>query len=451
MTLGLGCCCCLLLLDTFERTEETLDPDGVNVLGGDRYTFTAGSWEVDLITSSLVCNTPGEPLHFQSGGLYNIEVQATFAADGDFVQVDFGAYHARLERDGTDLVYSNSAGSVFRAPASFPVSENLTVTFYTPAAYPETFEKIEPTPSDDLYEIMPGCSLDDIVAAAGFADYSLTATVDLLIESLRLTRAKKKCKAETSIGCGNVCLSHPPASLTLTIGGVSDGRFGCGGKTRSECETECLASVPPPEYPDPLLGPFCPTDCEYTIDLEQCIADCMAEDSECVESCTCTDVNGEYIADLSGPCSCGYTYDFSVRQRALCDDELVETPGSSAINIAYLYFDAAAGTSYINISAGTPWGAAYETGPITPDDFCGGGELELVPVDPVDLPLVMDVTGDCRCESLPGNTWSVDQLCYGDDPENPYHCTSGPNDVGNGCPGPVDGTDPSVELVSPGS
>lgn len=392
MAFGHNCCCgCVIFSDTFDNRDGNLDEDGVNLPDSDRYVFPATTWAVNVGLGTLVSNSDADAIYFHGSPARttNVSIHCNLATDGDWAAIEFGGNNITATRTDSGTVEISGMMTATLAPVS-PTNFTLKALFYKSELYPE-FDCIEPPTLDDYvrFNEFADCPQGVVNAGPGFSNWGLRAKTGVHLDNLQVWAATPNCQGMT-LSCASICSLYPE-TISISISGAVSGQAWCGDtavptscyEQREDCYLACVAN-----HAEGTEG-YCQCNCACEQAFQGCHCDYVSGSGSCVKACPCDELNGEWVMDRDGPCSCNYSttiplsirdpgdYENGCESAAWVDAEIHAT-------LVLEYCDTETGQAFVSLYPNMPFAsttvAYWWSGIIPAADFCGGGSIPLITV-----------------------------------------------------------------------
>jgi len=417
MRFGGPCCCggCLYFSDDFTRVDylgSELDPDGVNILGSDRWEFTPGDWHIQV--GKLKCDTAGSEILFYNNPTgpnkrFIIEAEARLFDVGDYVSIVYGTDEIVFTKLDAGMV--NVTGGPISKDMLMPVNPGniyafkIGIAVLKPSDYPDEVE----LDHNKIMISMGGfnygseCLTFDI-DENGYKKYGFKGSVGITLDNLVVTMSKDDCGGYTSKSCNDVCSPDAiPDSIALSISGIYDSHTVCNNDVAayeaaiatadSDWEAALISCDSVwPDHDDPGY-----ISCRCTAGGNRYTAYCSAYDTytDCVVYCPGGSLDGGFVLDKidSEDCiSCTYELEVTVADYyptgfegrkvaepldfdplTSCDTGIITT--DTVFLRAHLhitYYDRDTGEMRVTITYDLPFGFSVVTPEIDSIDFCAG-------------------------------------------------------------------------------
>lgn len=323
-----GACGCTIFSDAYTRSGSGIDPDGVNIPGQTRYSFSPSSWAI--VSNKLQCITSDSPLTFHTGNAYVNFGIVSLNSVGDYVELTNGTLTIRVtvETYVSGGLTKNRLKKEFAGYTEYvnditlPNSiTNLDIMMIDCSQSWNSFicTAVVHT-SPDLAKTTQMTHITQGTYFSGLVDYvwKLKASSGVSVDNLLIERNNKNCRTKNPI-CSDLCGGPYPSSIQITLSNFSDAQTASlTGTGFNACKASCQST-----YDSALASLIAETDAYFALhdedlpdlcdrwqslnnDLKSCACACIPANYVCRVTSPCSVLNGTFIADkLSATAICG--------------------------------------------------------------------------------------------------------------------------------------------------
>lgn len=404
------CCACELLIDAFERVGATA-ADGVNRpdVEPDYFDFEPGDYEIATATAGfgsggvLLCNV-AVPIHFLPGVPASVEISAriedgmtaTLSSGGHYhtvtgTEVDVGGGDMRIQlaHDFDGDVFTESLDSL---PSGSVRTVTLLLLFARPYNNTELLYSHYPPFTEGMIR-GPQCRDKALDVSAETWDWSLTGSPGVEFDQLEAVRIQYDCTTFATT-CQHTCAENNPATLEVTIGGMTDTMGDCEDGSRTDCRADCDTAYDACLAASAAAELGCEGDCDCATAKKTC--DCGCNNDHTIEVRQCPAIaDGTYVLnrvgdvlDKCGPCfyrgvvPLESLWDGTADEEGSCNNNVaVETEFTAELTTVGYDGGAMRRIVRVDVYAGLHktdgTAITWSTGDVSAELFCTGETLEL--------------------------------------------------------------------------